>query len=1787
MFDTTSLSSRRIFLSSAIPFIFESPHLNFMSSAERLIQKLERLSKRVSSVRAQPKVEPRSRIPKRREHEKPKKKTEIQEYLDSKFSEFLEERELKQAKPQKRSSSIPSRRVLPPRRATVPTAIKEAAKKPVAPKTKITVDDVRRRVKQVTAKVEPVVAAARPKIMAKKAPERAEKWKCLQSSSSDDEIDRIVKNRRPVDAKPKVSTAKELLARLDISDSSSDEVILEEIKRRNAARKLETEALKKKSPAKEAFKIGDRTYTLDSSSDSEVLPDAVAKKTNPVLLGAKKIKISSSSSDDALLQAIGRKTSPVRVSPKKPVVSSSSSDDTGLLQAVAKRTSPVRVSPKKPVVSSSSSDDDVLLQALGRKTSPVRVSPKKPVVSSSSSDDHGLLPAVAKRTSPVRVSPKREVISSSSSDDVLLAAIGKKPIAPHVSPKRVVVSSSSSDEVVPPVKKPSPVRVLSGRAVISSSSSSDDILLKAIPKRQSPVRASPKMTVVSSSSSEDLKVPTSTRVLSPIRVSPKRPIMSSSSSEDLLLSAIGMKPIPKVSPKNQGIATREGVAKKPAPVIMSGSSESDDAILPTTKPSPKGYKIQKLMAESHISDNSSSDNIRVIVPPKRVMTPKDKRNEVRTALADASSDSIGEPIRTPSKKSPVRSSSPLAIGGAMAVNYTASKAPESDSSSTGRAAHSTPKAKPSFGISSEAKDVLASGSPKSRRSEIMRKYGISDSSDNEAPVAAEPKQEPKHFSSASTDSDDFRPKDEAELKKKLAEVGMGHFSSSESESDAPKPKAVASPKEKQPASPLDNAAVTSKQSAASRRSEILKSLGLTVTSSDLESASEDLDVDIKIEHTTRLSGRESPVSPEKKKFIASIKTSSSEDHINVSTSLPSTVKDAEVKESREDVLARMNEEHVISGSDEELFSLTQPSPRSSLTPSPMRSRNNTDSEDASDANDGADKGNGLQVIDDITPKEILISSLSNSGELRSAIQAAKLQMEEEEEEFLEPASASEGDLEKPMSTESDDEVIMIDANQAVGEGSDDGSEHETNLPLGQDAVVMVDDEFVKAVPTIRMPTPRPSCGNLLEDEEDNAHGESEGSDEEVVKKAPVKQRPIPKPMKPLGLQLKPIPKIPNRKIPPIPHSPTQSNQTEKAEPEIEKDSEQQEATLDQVQHDEFAMTPVEDEAKVNDLKAFLEQGQVSNASEEEEGDLLGLQIKYDDSDLDRAIETHEPNIEDDPMVKELGASRGQQESSETSSSESLSSNDAPKQPIADQGHDGAEEDLDQDELPVQNQTSSMLQSSDEEKDGQIVGQEAVVSIGSIDELNSSDDLTAEKAPNRGDAVYEEEEDMHAQAHLASEDEEEESETAFDAVPDEQGQEQGNSGMQHEEESTLEIPQVEEDSHDVLLDHEEEENHDVLVDHEEEGHDVFADHEEENHEVLVDHEEENHDVFADHEEENHEVLVDHEEENHDVFVDHEDEENHDVLVGHEEEESHDVLVLHEEEDMGAMEISLPEEDVDEKDQDIIADVPQQNDHEEDGIEESLDITHPENDNAGSLLNEEESGIHMESPAEPVDAVVDDAEVPFASDRFEDEDTQEDVAADIVAEEESLLESHDQDLEDHNAAKDMAPEEESDSDLNDDEVVARAHDLLDNLGISISSSDSDGDVPKAVEIVNNLNLSSTSDTADHTNENVTVEQTGDDLDSSLAAEMDNSHYATKVHSALVEDSQQDALTISHDEEESEVHVDGLDDEDLQDAHVSDGELLDVETKEEESDQGLDLYEQNSGQPSQDELLPSDDE
>ena len=136
-----------------------------MSSAERLIQKLERLSRRFSSVRAQPKVEPRSRIPKRREHEKSKKKTEIQEYLDSKFSEFLEERELKQVKPQKRSSSIPSRRVLPPRRAAVPTAIKEAAKKPVAPKTKITVEDVQRRVKQVAAKAEPVAGAARPKII--------------------------------------------------------------------------------------------------------------------------------------------------------------------------------------------------------------------------------------------------------------------------------------------------------------------------------------------------------------------------------------------------------------------------------------------------------------------------------------------------------------------------------------------------------------------------------------------------------------------------------------------------------------------------------------------------------------------------------------------------------------------------------------------------------------------------------------------------------------------------------------------------------------------------------------------------------------------------------------------------------------------------------------------------------------------------------------------------------------------------------------------------------------------------------------------------------------------------------------------------------------------------------------------------------------------------------------------------------------------------------------------------------------------------------------------------------------------------------------------------------------------------------------------------------------------------------------------------------------------------------------------------------------------------------------
>ena len=202
-------------------------------------------------------------------------------------------------------------------------------------------------------------------------------------------------------------------------------------------------------------------------------------------------------------------------------------------------------------------------------------------------------------------------------------------------------------------------------------------------------------------------------------------------------------------------------------------------------------------------------------------------------------------------------------------------------------------------------------------------------------------------------------------------------------------------------------------------------------------------------------------------------------------------------------------------------------------------------------------------------------------------------------------------------------------------------------------------------------------------------------------------------------------------------------------------------------------------------------------------------------------------------------------------------------------------------------------------------------------------------------------------------------------------------------------------------------------------------------------------------------------------------------------------------------------------------------------------------------------------------------------YDGADGQKHYTTDIVAEEESLMESHDQDLEQHAAAKGVVPEEESDFD-SDDEVVARAHDLLDKLGVAMSSSESDVDIPKAVEIVNNMNLSSTSDrdTADHTNENVSVELTGDELDSSEGAEMDNSHYATKVHSALVEEESQQA--ISHDEEESEVHVEGLDGS-LQE----DGELLDAGPREEESDQGLDLYEHNSGQLSQDELLPSDDE
>ena len=1646
-----------------------------MSSAEHLIAKLERLSKRFSSSRAQPKVEVKSRIPKRRESVKPKRPSEkkIREYLDDKFTEFLEERKAKPQK-QKRSTSIPSRRTAPTRveKPVVPQAIKEAARQPVVPKTRGHVSATKTEQKKIhdvaprQRLTEPVVSAAKPKIVAKKAPVRDQKWKCLQSSSSDEEIDRLLNTRKPEPAK-KDTSAKALLAQLEISDSSSDDVILEEIRRRNAARKQETEALKRKSPAvkkspthekKEVFKIGDRTYTLDSSSDSEVLPPK-APKANPVLLGARKINISSSSSDDEiLLRALQKRTTARPASPKK--VESSSSD-------AVKPTSPIRKSPKKPALSSSSSDE-LLAQITGKSQALSAL--KKVVISSSSSDE--AVSGVVRKESPVK--PLTRAISSSSSDDELLRRVLPKRSSPvRVSPKKPpVISSSSSDEidVRRGPKAASPVRVSPKKHSVISSSSSDEIDVLRVPKAASPVRVSPRRTVISSSSSDEIVPRTVPKPASPIRVSPRKAsVISSSSSDDLLLGAIGLQPVTRKSPSP--------VKVKPVNV-----SSDDEPILPTTKPSPKGYKIQRLMVESHISENSSSDNVRVIAPPKRVMTPKDKRNEVRAALADASSSSSSEEPNLP-----VKPGSPLSIGGAMAVSYVPD---EGIAEEEKRALHSTPKAKQPVSVLDRSHELLASGSPNARKSEILRKYGISDSSDSEAQKPLEPVH-------SSSNSDDFRPNDEVELKKKLAEVGMALVSSSDSEKDTRVPQPSVKVSEEKPA----------KQSSASRRSEILKSLGLSVTSSDLESDSEDLDVEIKIGRP----GKQEETSQSKKYQLAGISSSSEDDKINVSASLK---KEEPQKESREDVLARMNEEHRISGSDEELFSLTQPSPRSSLTPSPMRSRDNTS--DSGEQETG-DKGNGLQVIDDITPKEILISSLSNSGELRAVVQSLNLQ-DEEEEEDVEPASGSEADPEKHVSDEeSHDEVIIIDANQAVGGGSE-SSDHEENLPIGGDAIVLVDEKYVKAVPTIRMPTPRPSCQNLLQDEEEEnaVASESDGTEEEAPKPAKP-MRPIPRPTlspKLPGLALKPLSK-PKPKIPHPPSPGTQVQVPAKAESSSSSDNAGDVVEEEAAKEREFAIAPVAaDEAKPDDLKAFLEQD-VDSSGAEEEGDILGLQIKYDDSDSVDDMKHSDSDIENDPMatpkVISSHAVDGEVEKSEPVSTDSSSEEGGNEQAIVEETPMDVQQESssDEDDLGVGTKVQSELL---KENEGRVLSDDVIE-----DEVLAEEDVEGVHS--------EEEEEIHLEEDKEILHDEEEASLEQKEVIDEEEKEISHEqdihfeeeAIDEEEEIHLQKEEVNEVDKDSLLDDDIHSEEEEIHLQKEKVHEVDKD-------SLLDD-----DIHSEEEE----VSLQKEKEipsDEDIHVD--------EVIGDEGVHSEEEEEIHLEQDKEIIEEASEEEE----------------NHVHDGVDED-EIRHHEPEEDTLDLHEEEQDLLPEEHHDEEETHLNNAE-----------------EESIHHENENLEEESDLDLS-QPAAVPQSPDlpksglsdgDELDSDMDDDEILAKANSVLDRLGIAISSeSDEEGTLEVAKRITDKRELHSNEE--ETTLEEVLPGHDGVDLDLSDEEDLDNSHFATKVHSALVED---DNAT------EDQVLFES-------------GNASDIVSDEEESQRSAPEMDNPDGDVGEDELLRSDDE
>lgn len=129
----------------------------------------------------------------------------------------------------------------------------------------------------------------------------------------------------------------------------------------------------------------------------------------------------------------------------------------------------------------------------------------------------------------------------------------------------------------------------------------------------------------------------------------------------------------------------------------------------------------------------------------------------------------------------------------------------------------------------------------------------------------------------------------------------------------------------------------------------------------------------------------------------------------------------------------MNEPHSMSSDPDNMFNLTQPSPKNSLTPSPIRSgrASNSESDSSDEIGEHKSDSDGIKVIDDVTPEEILVSSLSNSGELRSVLQSINFPSAEEDEEEDEDAAKSNN------TRQNDSESVSSDAkSEPVSDGMD-------------------------------------------------------------------------------------------------------------------------------------------------------------------------------------------------------------------------------------------------------------------------------------------------------------------------------------------------------------------------------------------------------------------------------------------------------------------------------------------------------------------------------------------------------------------------------------------------------------------------------------------------------------------------------------------------------------------------------------------------------------------------------